>query len=136
MKTQRTLLLAIMLVAIGLRSVLGAPCCAFIEQARAVSVEHHAHKGQAHHSAQDHVDHSTGHSGHTGHNNDGGHSGHGDDPSANPCCSACGPTLPPEPTAIAKASLIVQTPEPAPIRAFATRPPFPFYEARGPPLLI
>ena len=117
----RPFLLAVLLVAIGLRSVLGAPCCAFVEQANMAQETHLA--DHTHHEGHEDAAQS-------------GHKGHGDDPSANPCCSACGPTLPPEPTVMGNVSLVASAPVAEPIRQLATRPPFPAYEARGPPLRI
>ncbi|KWV90604.1 hypothetical protein AUC45_15400 [Erythrobacter sp. YT30] len=118
-----------MLLAIGLRTALGAPCCAPLPQmeAAALASDHGAHSIHAHALADagDHAEHANGHV-----------NGHGDDPSANSCCSACGPTIPPEPGQFAAAALIREIPEPAPIRALATRPSYPAYEATGPPLLI
>ncbi len=119
---RRPFLLFAMLLAIGLRTVLGAPCCLAPAQAAEVSgVLDHAH----------HADHSD-----VSISTDDPHSGHADDPSAKPCCSACGPTLPPEMTPFAARSIIRDLPAPMPIRALETRPPFPAYDATGPPLLI
>ena len=104
-----------LLVAIGLRTVLGAPCC--IDPASAAhAIESAGHSHHANESGNDHSD-------------------HGDDPAANPCCSACGPTLPPEPAHIAVIVAPRVLPEPAPIRSLATRPPYPAYNATGPPRL-
>ncbi|MEM9502193.1 MAG: hypothetical protein AAF941_10170 [Pseudomonadota bacterium] len=111
-----------LIVAIGLRTVLGAPCCmdglghAQVSDANAHS-EHHLHKAALTEGA--------------GHE----HSEHGDSPTANPCCSACGPTLAPKPAQIALINTPRILPQPTAIRALATRPPFPAYEATGPPLL-
>lgn len=133
MNAPRHFMLVVMLAAIGLRSVLGAPCCAFVTQAvEAQAVEAQAVEAQAGQHDGTHADHAE----HAEHAQNSGHSGHGDDPSANPCCSACGPTLPPEPAQLLARSLLVEKPAPSPIRRLATRPPFPAYEARGPPLLI
>lgn len=112
-----------LLVAIALRVVVGAPCCWTEQAGTSPPVEHHEH-----HSA--HADH-TGHA-----ESDNPHEGHGEDAIAKPCCSACGPTLPPEPTLLAARVAPLTLHEPEAIRALATRPPFPAYEATGPPLLI
>ncbi|MGB3469565.1 MAG: hypothetical protein WBA51_01930 [Erythrobacter sp.] len=117
----RPFLLSLMLAAIALRSVLGAPCCMEpLSAAEPTLGEHSAHSGHGavgSHSG-DHGDHS------------------GDDPSANPCCSACGPTLPPDQPVLTARTAPMTLPEPAPVRTLATRPPFPAYEATGPPVLI
>lgn len=127
MNTPRPFLLAILLVAIGIRSVLGAPCCVFVA---------HAYEGnQQQHDTHDHYDHAD-HFDDDGHTAPFGHESHGDDPSANPCCTACGPTLPPEPTMIGAVALVLNTPLAEPVRELKTRPPFPAYEARGPPLQV
>ncbi len=119
--SRRPFLLFAMLLAIGLRTVFGAPCCMEVGLApeAAPMVAH------GEHDAHD-ADSGTA----------GPHGGHGDDPSANPCCSACGPTLPSEPTTFANRTAPRTLPAPAPIRALATRPPFPAYEATGPPLRV
>ncbi|MEM1196299.1 MAG: hypothetical protein AAGH57_09370 [Pseudomonadota bacterium] len=123
-----------LLVAIGLRTIIGAPCCLEPVNAASAAVgsmahhDHHAHHSQhahqsAHHGSSakgDHGDHSD-------------HTDHANDPSANSCCSACGPTLPPDPVNLAIRSAPKALPQPAPVRALATRPPFPAYDARGPP---
>ncbi|MEM6909095.1 MAG: hypothetical protein AAF494_10485 [Pseudomonadota bacterium] len=119
--SHRPVLLTMLLLAIALRSILGAPCC--VDPAMALSAEH-LHRA-------DHAHHATHGSGtHEKHGD-----GHGDDPSANPCCSACGPTLPPDLPLIALVAPPQTMPEPATARALATRPPFPAYDATGPPLL-
>ncbi|MEL7199245.1 MAG: hypothetical protein AAGL10_13100 [Pseudomonadota bacterium] len=119
--SNRPFLLLIMLLAIGLRTALGAPCCAPLTQVHAVEATAN-HDGHTHHAHAP--------------TDIGGHEGHGDDPSSNSCCSACGPTIPPEPSQFAAASMLRETPEPVSIRALTTRPPYPAYEATGPPLLI
>jgi Protein of unknown function (DUF2946) len=124
MNTPRPFLLAVLLIVIGIRSVLGAPCCVFVAQANEADQVQHADHVQ--HDAHDHADDAA----------QSGHQGHGDDPSANPCCTACGPTLPPEPTVIGAIAMVAAAPQAEPIRKLETRPPFPAYEARGPPLLI
>ena len=127
----RPFLLLLLLVAIGVRSVVGAPCCVAIAQATEAAASEAAAADAA---ANGHAAHDAHHSDHASH---GGHAGHSsDDPSANPCCSACGPTLPSEPAQLASPSEARDMPQAAPIRALATRPPFPAYDARGPPLLI
>ncbi len=113
----RPFLMLALLLAIGLRTVLGAPCCmdgGVHGQAQIESAEHAEH---AQHVALDDE-----------------HSDHGDSPAANPCCSACGPTLPPEPVQFALITAPRVLPTPDAIRALATRPPYPAYEATGPPL--
>lgn len=114
-RSSRPFLMLALLVAIGLRTVLGAPCC--VDPASAALVIENA--GHAHHSEEEGHDHSE----------------HGEGASVNPCCSACGPTLPPEPALIALVRTPRALPEPAAIRALATRPPYPAYDATGPPLL-
>ncbi|MEL6529496.1 MAG: hypothetical protein AAFQ27_06010 [Pseudomonadota bacterium] len=104
-----------LLLAIGLRTVLGAPCCmdgGVHAQASASNAEHQ------HHAAESDS-----------------HSEHGDTNSANPCCSACGPTLPSEPAQFAPVEIPGAVVESARFRALATRPPYPAYEATGPPFL-
>ena len=123
MNTPRPFLLVALLLAFGIRSVLGAPCC--------LLVAHSAEPDQAQHA--DHAQH-MGH-GSPEHATHKGHEGHGEDPGANPCCSACGPTLPPEPMLVGTIVDFASAPQAEPIRALETRPPFPAYEARGPPLL-
>ena len=115
--SRRPFLLMLMLAAVLLRTTLGAPCCmaplAAQEQTHASGAEHMMHEG--------HVEPSGHHDGAEG------------DITSNPCCSACGPTLPSEPTSLAVNSVPRQLAEPTPIRALETRPPFPAYEATGPP---
>lgn len=121
----RSPILLALLIAISMRAVLGAPCCLYL--AKAVGPNQNGHVIEA------------GHSGHHDHNQSdhaGGHSEHADDPSANPCCSACGPTLPSDPAQLANVATLRSLPCPTPIRVLATRPPFPAYEATGPPALI
>ncbi len=125
----RPLLHFFLLLAIGVRVIVGAPCC--LPPAEAAQMDHGA---QAHHDMHDDmaVDEGERLVG-----NDAGHGdGHGDDPSANPCCSACGPTLPSEPVLFASRAIMREVPAATAIRVLATRPPFPAYEARGPPLLV
>ncbi|MEL7189241.1 MAG: hypothetical protein AAGK17_06775 [Pseudomonadota bacterium] len=114
-----------MLAAFMLRTLLGAPCCADTALAAMQDVD------AAH--AEMVTDHSM-HANHSSHANH--HAGHDPDSTANPCCSACGPTLPPDPALIALHKTTPALPQPAPVRALATRPPFPAYDATGPPLLI
>ncbi|MEL6877068.1 MAG: hypothetical protein AAGL68_03100 [Pseudomonadota bacterium] len=123
----RQLLIIALLVSIGLRTALGAPCC--------LNAEAFAQTPEIASAAQDHTAHSV-HGGHGGASQEapGGHGGHGDDPTANPCCSACGPTLPIDPVLLALVKPTATLPEPDTIRAFQTRPPFPAYHATGPPL--
>lgn len=118
----------VLLLAIGLRTVFGAPCC--LPPVEAAPMEQGVD-----HSAHAHHDMAEQNGGDPGGDAE-GHSGHGDDPSANPCCSACGPTLPSEPTSFTLRDPVREVPAPAPIRELATRPPFPAYDARGPPRLI
>jgi len=122
-------LLLTVLVAIGMRAVFGAPCC--MDMAGVDGGHHaaHAHHGVAH---TDHLGDHTGSS--TGLQEDGEESA--GDPSANPCCSACSPPLPSNPIEIFARAAPLALPEPTPVRALATRPPYPAYEATGPPALI
>ena len=116
----RPLLLALLLMAFAVRTVLGAPCC--LDSAHAAETNHVEAEAE-HHS--DHSDHAQ----------DTEHDSHGDDSAANPCCSACGPTLP---TVLAKftpGAAIKALHAPEAIRSLATRPPFPAYDATGPPFL-
>ncbi|MBV7259591.1 hypothetical protein [Erythrobacter crassostreae] len=115
----RPILLTMMLMAIAVRTVFGAPCCLDMAQAAPAQFEAAAESHDHHDAASE-----------------GAHSGHSDSNSANPCCSACGPTLPPETAQFTVAVAPRGLPQPAPIRALATRPPYPAYEATGPPLLI
>ena len=122
-QSARPFLLTLMLMAVAVRTVFGAPCCLDMAQAATVGVEA-ASLGEDH----EHTHEAAG--------PEDAHGGHSDSNSANPCCSACGPTLPPEAASFAAASLTREVPQPAAIRALATRPPFPAYEATGPPLLV
>ena len=119
----RPLVLAIMLLAFGMRAFLGAPCCHPPAMAHDTAIEAADH---AHHSDDNGQRQEQG----------AGHGGHGDDSGTNPCCSACGPTLPPEPAHFAERDLIRNVAVAKIIRELATIPPYPAYEARGPPLLI
>lgn len=114
---RRPTFLLILLLAIGLRVTLGAPCCMEPLPVQPQTIE----MADPHH----HPEHAPEL-----------HDKHGDDPSANPCCSACGPTLPPDPALIASGTAPLSLSAPAPIRELATRPPFPAYDATGPPLRI
>lgn len=124
-RRRRPLLLTLMLMAIAVRTVFGAPCCLDMAQAAPVTAQ------------ADHADHA---------NPDeakpkakaerGTHDNHTSTNAAGPCCSACGPTLPPETPVLAAAIAARDLPQPAAIRALATRPPYPAYEATGPPFLI
>ncbi|MEL6238732.1 MAG: hypothetical protein AAFQ90_09090 [Pseudomonadota bacterium] len=105
----------LLLVSIGLRMVFGAPCCMEFP-----SAAHHAQDGHhAHHGAQVAIPEH--------------HEDNAGDPSANSCCSACGSSLPADPFHIAARTAPKQLPEPAPVRELETRPPFPAYDATGPP---
>ncbi|MEM6475861.1 MAG: DUF2946 family protein [Pseudomonadota bacterium] len=125
---RRPFLMIALLLAIGLRSALGAPCCVDRAVAADGVADSVAMAADSHHT----------HDAHHGHDGEGGdhHSEHGDSPTANPCCSACGPTLPAEPVSFALTEAKRLAPEAKAIRALATRPPYPAYEATGPPLLI
>jgi len=128
---RRPLLQTVVLIGLAFRSILGAPCCLNIEllfQDQPSAVEQSAH---AHHQHEHHGDQSD----HEGSDHD-GHGDHGDSPASNPCCSGCGPSLPPEAASFTTliASRIVPAAEQ--IRELRTRPPYPAYEATGPPLLI
>lgn len=63
------------------------------------------------------------------------HGEHEDDPRAKSCCSACGSSLPAAPAAYTLARAVCAPAAAAPLRAFATIPLIPAYEARGPPFL-
>ncbi len=126
----RQFLIVALLVSIGLRTVFGAPCC-FNEEALA-KVPGIELAAQGHSSHAEHAEHSDVSQDSHGDHGD----GHGDDSTAKPCCSACGPTLPADPVLIAIAKPATSLPEPEAIRALATRPPFPAYDATGPPLQV
>lgn len=114
-------ILLFLLAALMLRVVAGAPCCMVpLDDGAGVQAGSHAQHAQHHSNDQ----------------SDDPHSGHGEDATAKPCCSACGPTLPPEPVALAKQTISQRGAEPQAIRSLATRPPYPAYDATGPPLLI
>lgn len=114
----------LLLLAIGLRALVGAPCCMALP-----GVESGSHGAHAHHAAQTAI-----------HAEPGEPAASDDespsDPSANPCCSACSPPLPSHPPEFAARSVPRSVPEPTPVRALATRPPFPAYDARGPPVAV
>lgn len=80
----RPFLLTFLLMAFAVRTVLGAPCC--------MDTAHAAETNHVEAAAEHHTDDSE----HAGDTSDAGHGGHGDNSAANPCCSACRPTLPPE----------------------------------------
>ncbi|WP_390585239.1 hypothetical protein [Erythrobacter sp. MTPC3] len=120
-RRRRPVFLTLMLLAIAVRSVVGAPCC--LDMARAAPLA-------AETSMPDHAHHSASAA------EGGSHDNHSGNNAANPCCSACGPTLPPETPSIGGIIAPREMPQPAPIRALATRPPYPAYEATGPPILI
>lgn len=120
----------ILLLAFLVRAALGAPCCLDMSVADEPAQLHHSANAHAKHAGMD-ASH-----GKSAAHEDQGHAGHGDDPAANPCCSACGPTLPPEPGAFLARIALHSPPEPAAIHALPTRPPFPAYEATGPPLTV
>ncbi|MEM6856616.1 MAG: hypothetical protein AAF559_02005 [Pseudomonadota bacterium] len=133
-RTSHPILNFALLAAITLRMIVGAPCCMEPVSAASHSLDaaahsHHAHHG--HHAGDEAHQSDTHASSHGGY--EGGHEGHGGDNTANPCCSACGPTLPADPVQFAASSAPKSVPEPTPVRALATRPPFPAYDARGPP---
>ncbi|MEM7779713.1 MAG: DUF2946 family protein [Pseudomonadota bacterium] len=114
------LLMLCLLVAVSLRMTIAAPVCMpymlDIAEADSAHGEHHAdHAHHAHHSDM---------------------GGHGEDHESHPCCSACGPSLPPEMTEFDARLFIREVPSATQIRALATRPPFPAYDARGPPLQV
>lgn len=128
--SQRPFLMFVRLCAVALRTVMGAPCCAPLPQIGAMEASlHSGHAQHDHkiterdtdrHSTNVHKAHGVNHSDHGHSNSD--HHNHCDDPSANPCCSAYGPTLPPEAMQIAHIAQQSLLPEPDPVRAFATRP--------------
>lgn len=129
-RNNRPYLLTLMLMAIGLRAVLGAPCCMTVPGVDGAASGHH----HTAHAQAEHVAHEIGHG-----NDAAGSSEEGQpaaDPSANPCCSACSPPLPSDPVEFTARTAPKALPEPTPVRALATRPPYPAYEATGPPALI
>ncbi|MEM6826795.1 MAG: hypothetical protein AAF553_02520 [Pseudomonadota bacterium] len=118
--TQRPVLQLLLLLAIGLRTVFGAPCC----------IDMNAAGGHHHHAAHAHHDHSVvGDAGDEDKDN-------AQDSAANPCCSACGPTLPPDTAPTLARLALRETPVATPILTLATRPPFPAYDATGPPASV
>jgi len=131
-------LLTLLLVAIGLRTVFGAPCClAWESAAHAQSADHQTHLSDCHETHADHVGHaSQHHAHHEEHADDAGHEDHAHSAASNPCCSACGPTLPSDPVLLADRDAISPPLQAVAIRELKTRPPFPAYDARGPPILI
>jgi len=146
-RSRQSLIQLALLLALALRTALGAPCCIEMPHAAAshaaqASIQHAAdhtghgaQTGHAHHYAADATQavKANGSASDAGHD---GHEGHGEDPSANPCCSACGPTLPPQIAPLAARSPSRDAPAPAPIRALPKRAPLTAYDARGPPRLI
>ncbi|MFU7527973.1 hypothetical protein [Qipengyuania sp. ASV99] len=130
-RNRRPFLLIALLLSIGLRTVFGAPCCMSPVQAA-----EHAPLAQvsAEKSHRAHLADLRGPDAQAGEAE--GHAGHGDNPTAKPCCSACGPTLPSEPVLFTKRAVLLEMPPPAAVRALVTHPTFTAYEATGPPLLI
>ena len=129
------LLLLLLLLSLGVRTIVGAPCCMDMPGAHndhhAVETTHHAdHSSHDHAAGEAHTQRVALDEGHSS------HSKHDGDNTANPCCSACGPTLPPELAYLTPPGLARSLPEPTPVRALATRPPYPAYEATGPPALV
>ncbi|MEL6707478.1 MAG: hypothetical protein AAFP79_04270 [Pseudomonadota bacterium] len=114
-------LLTIVLLSLGMRAFFGAPCCLPMG-ANGPHAGHHAH--HAHHGPPSQAE------------TPADDSDPASDPSANPCCSACSPPLPSEPVELIARTAPKSLPEPTPVRSLATRPPFPAYEATGPPTLI
>ncbi|MEO0698846.1 MAG: hypothetical protein AAFY81_03910 [Pseudomonadota bacterium] len=129
-RTSHPILHFALLVAIALRMIVGAPCCMDPVSAASHSLDVAAQSDHAHHD--DRADRPVSPSDTPA----SGHEGHGGDNTANPCCSACGPTLPVDPVQFAARSAPRSAPEATPVRALATRPPFPAYAARGPPSAV
>lgn len=113
-----TFLLSIVLLSLGMRAFFGAPCCLPMG-ADSPHAQHHAHHGAGSEAESP-----------------SGDSDAPSDPSANPCCSACSPPLPSEPVELTARAAPKFLPEPTPVRSLTTRPPFPAYDATGPPALI
>jgi uncharacterized protein involved in copper resistance len=138
-RQNRPFLLTLLLLSIGLRTVFGAPCCMAWEAAAhaaetPMEIESHDHHGHHDHDGHAHHDHHAHHGDEHG-SSDGTHSHEAHASASNPCCSACGPTLPPDTILLADRAQIKAPTNAIPIRALQTRPPFPAYDARGPPLL-
>lgn len=121
-------LLLILLMAVSLRMTFAAPFC--MPQMMA-GADIHAGHDHAQHAHMHHGEHGMADSG-----VDSGSSGHEGHEGHQQCCSACGPSLPPELATLDLRAALREAPTATPIRALATRPPFPAYDARGPPLLI
>ncbi len=130
----RPILLTLLLLSIGLRTVFGAPCCMAWEAAAHAAETPMEIESQDHHDDHAHHDHHA-HSGDEPNPGDSSHSHDAHASASNPCCSACGPTLPPETVLLADRAQVKAPTSAIPIRAQQTRPPFPAYDARGPPLL-
>ncbi len=147
------LFLTLVLLAVTIRTSFGcAECMPFdwgpMDAAHAhANANTHAHMGHdaghhAQHHAADHSGHNltegaigaVGDAGAGDNGKPGQHSAH-DAHDSQSCCSACGPTLPPQLAQFGPLGERAQEAMMPPIRALATRPPFPAYEARGPPLL-
>ncbi|WP_162925126.1 hypothetical protein [Aurantiacibacter odishensis] len=116
MPRQSILLQVLLLVALAVRICVGAPCCTRgMSPSEPVAQTGHHQMAAAHDLAPS------------------GHGEHDSDNTANPCCSACGPTLPQQPLILARTA--------APAGAFALAPEHPVpsleairaYQARGPP---
>ncbi|MEP0392091.1 MAG: hypothetical protein ABJ205_05745 [Erythrobacter sp.] len=122
-KNNHPFLLTVMLLAFAVRVAFGAPCCLpplNTEPVQASAIEHEVYAHDGAHQSHDETS----------------HEGHADGPNAQPCCSACGSSLPAESVVVDVPQTQRSLPEPEPVRALKTRPPFPAYDARGPPLLI
>ena len=123
MHRQLPLVLQVMLlVSLAVRLAVGAPCCLSMDE-RVSATEPAAmeHGSGMHHMSMGEEEAPSGHDGHEGDN------------TANPCCSACGPTLAQQPPSLARVA--------APPAVFASAPEHPApsleairaYLATGPP---
>ncbi len=144
----RPFLLTLMLFALMVRTVIGAPCCSnlavTVDTPSTVPVQMtYCGDGPDGANAIVHLpaapDNDAARAWHGG--NGGSHGGHGggeepDDNRAGPCCSACGSMIPaddaPTPSRVAfAADYTAQF-----LRDIAARMPAPAYEARGPPSIV
>jgi len=134
----RPFVMMVLLMAIAMRAIIGAPCCMTVLGMDGGHHGAHAHHAPTHHASSNHTAHD--HGAMLAEDGEAAASTEGEetagDPSANPCCSACSPPLPADPVQLIARSAPRELPEPMPVRALATRPPFPAYEATGPPALI
>ncbi|MEO0464714.1 MAG: hypothetical protein AAF127_16425 [Pseudomonadota bacterium] len=132
-RSNNPVLSVLLLAALALRMVCGAPCCWEPNAAHGPTeaASHHGHHGHHGHAMAASVTHQSPDLA-----DNSGHPAQHSDNTANPCCSACGPTLPPEPLQLARVAVEGIMPGAAPVRELATRPPFPAYDARGPPSAV